>query len=412
MFNRPQVPGWVLPGAGLDLDFANLRYYGGFVNYGPSSTGNLRNGNLFSVNRSSALTLAAPDIDGVLQTFAGNQLMITRGMGLWAENNATNYALQSRTLDNASWTKTNMTATRNQTGADNLANGACLLTATAGSSTATCLQSITLASTQLIGSAHVRRSVGTGTVEMTIDNGATWRDITSQINSSRFTWIEIPAQTVTNPVFGFRLGTNGDAIIVDFTQLENVIDSVLAATTPIVTTTATQTRGSGSINLQMFGTVGTAYNDGNRIVNDYHFRREISMYFEASGNGKSGCFMFGGGNTTTNQLSGAMSGGPASHRSNTLVGTVAATTANNGTYGRGNINKITARLTGAGNAVCLNGGAIATGNYVVDFRGPDTDTHNGVGNNGAGIQPINGYIRRLAYFPYAIDNGRMIELTR
>jgi len=410
MFNRPRAPAWVMPGAGLDIDFANLRCYGGFLNLGPSSTGNLRNGNLFSVNRTSSLTLAAPDVDGILQTFAGNQLMVTRGMGLWCENNATNYALQSRTLDNATWVKTNMTATRNQTGADNLTNGACLLTATAGNGT--CLQSITLASTQLIGSAHVRRSVGTGTVEMTMDNGTTWVNITSQINSNRFTWVEMPNQTVTNPVFGFRLATSGDAIIVDFTQLENVIDSVLAATTPIVTVASTQTRGSGGINLQMFGTVGTAYNDGNRIVNDYHFRREISVYIEASGNGKSGCFLFGGGNTTTNQISGALSGGTASHRSNTLVGTVSATTANSGTYGRGNINKITTRLTGAGNAICLNGGAIATGNYVVDFRPPDTDTHNGTGNNGSGLQPINGYIRRIVYFPYAIDDGRMIELTR
>jgi hypothetical protein len=403
-------PAWVHRGAGLDLDFVNARYWGGFVSYASNSSANNRDGNLFAVNRSSGLTLAAPNIDGILQTFAGNQMMITRGIGLWAENNATNYALQCRDLSNAVWTSVGITANRNQIGADLSANGATLLTATAPSGT--CLQLITLASTQVIGSAYVKRVTGSGTIEMTIDGGLSYTNITSQINTSTFSFIELPNQTLLNPSIGFRITTSGDAIAVDFTQLENVIDGITAATTRIVTAATTQTRGNVSINLQMFGTVGASYNDGNRIINDYHFRREISVYYEASGNGKAGCFMFGGGNTGTNQLYGGLDGGTVTHSSNATVGTVSAVTANSGTYGRGNINKVTARITGSSNSVCLNGGAIAYGNYTVDFRAIGVETHQGVGNNGAGLQPINGYVRRITYFPYAIDDGRMIELTR
>lgn len=405
MFRRPQPPAWVLPGAGLDMDFKNFRCWGGFINYGSTNTGTLRNGSLMSQLNSVALT--APDIDGTIINFPVACHRITRGLGLWVEGGNTNYLLRSRELENASWTKTNMTVTRNQIGADNAANSACLLTATAANGT--CLQSITRVSTQYVGSAHVRRSVGTGTVEMTMDNGTTWVDITSQINSSRFTWVEMPQQTVTNPVFGFRLGTNGDAIVVDFTQLENVLNGVAAATTPIVTTTASVGRGT---NYPQFGTTATGFNDGQRIIDTYQYGRPVSAYIEASGNGTASGVVKGGGSGAYLRLTNFCSGGTANFASNSSTGSVSAVTANTGTYGRGNINKCVIRINGTKNSVCLNGGAIADGNYKVSFDPLGSDNHMAFGNRGANDQPLNGYICRFAFFPYELTDGQMIEMSK
>lgn len=148
---------------------------------------------------------------------------------------ATNIVLHNRDLTNAAWTKTNATAAKTQTGIDGVASSASLLTATAGNGT--CLQSVTLASSVRRQSAFVKRVTGSGTVQMTTDNGATWTAITV---TSAWTRVTIPEQTLANPVVGFRLVTNGDAIAVDMVQNEtgNV------ETSPIPTTTVAVTRAA------------------------------------------------------------------------------------------------------------------------------------------------------------------------
>lgn len=128
---------------------------------------------------------------------------------------ATNRALQNRDLTNAAWTKTNITAAKTQTGIDGVANSASLITASAGNGTV--LQTVTLASSQRFQSAYVKRVTGSGVVNMTTDGGATWTAITV---TGSYTRVSIPAQTVTNPSFGFQIVTNGDAIAVDFVQNE------------------------------------------------------------------------------------------------------------------------------------------------------------------------------------------------
>jgi hypothetical protein len=385
------------------MDFKNHRYWGGFVNYGTNNTPNLRNGSLITCGNNGG-NYAAPDSDGIVITFPSFASRITRGLGLWNEGANTNYALQSRDLSNAAWTKTNCTAARTQIGADLLTNSASLLTATAAS--ATCLQAITLVSTQVVGSAYIKRITGSGAIEMTIDGGTTYTNITSQIGSARFTWVEVAAQTLVNPSIGFRIATSGDAIAVDFTQLENVLGGNVKATTPIITTSATSSRGA---ELPSFGTTGTGFNDGQRIIDYYQLKRPVSAYIEASGNGVSGCVTKGGGNTSNIRLSGICDGSVATLGSST--GSVSAVSANSGIYGRGNVNKATMRVNGFGNAVCLNGGAIATGNRIVDFVSA-SDNHMGLGNRGAGDQSINGYIGRFTLFPYELTDGQMIELTR
>ena len=97
--------------------------------------------------------------------------------GLLIEGSRANVVLYSNDLTNAAWTKTNITAALNQTGADGVANSASSITASAANGTV--LQSITLASSQRIQSALVKRITGTGVINMTTDGGTTWVAVTT-----------------------------------------------------------------------------------------------------------------------------------------------------------------------------------------------------------------------------------------
>jgi hypothetical protein len=154
--------------------------------------------------------------------------------GLLIEGARTNIALHSRDFTQTAWVKTNITAALNVTGIDGVANSASRLTATASNGTA--LQTITSASATHVSSFFARRITGTGTVEITQDNGATWTAITLTSAWQRFA---IPFATIANPVIGFRLVTSGDVIAVDVAQCE----VGTFATSPIITAAAAVTRG-------------------------------------------------------------------------------------------------------------------------------------------------------------------------
>lgn len=159
-------------------------------------------------------------------------------LGVRCEELRTNRVLWNRDLTNAAWTKSNVTAAKDQTGIDGAANSASKITASAGNGT--CLQSITSASAARITSAFVKRITGSGTIEMTQDNGGTWTAVTVTSSWSR---VNVPSATLTNPIVGFRIGTNGDAIAVDFVQEE----TGAFITSPIATTTASGTRAVDNI---------------------------------------------------------------------------------------------------------------------------------------------------------------------
>ena len=159
------------------------------------------------------------------------------------------------TIDNVSVRESVIQVTQ-ATGLDGIANTATTLTAAAAG--AIILQPITLASAARCASAYVKRRTGTGTISFTQDGGSTWTDITSQINSSTWSRVQITA-TLANPSVGFKISTSGDAIDVDCVQNE----AGAVATSPIVTTTTTVTRNADSDTYQTASnwsdTAGTAY---------------------------------------------------------------------------------------------------------------------------------------------------------
>ena len=177
--------------------------------------------------------------------------------GYLSEGASTNQCLQSRDFTSASWTKTSMTAAKDQTGIDGAANSASSLTATGANGTVT--QAITDAtSTARRFSVWMKRITGSGQALLSLDNGSTTADVSAQINSS--TWKRVGrGQTMANPTVMIKLVTSGDKIAVDVAQEE----ALAFDTSPIVTTTATVTRNAESLTYlsagNIVGTLGGAY---------------------------------------------------------------------------------------------------------------------------------------------------------
>lgn len=162
--------------------------------------------------------------------------------GLLVESARTNLVLHNRDLTQSAWTKSNTTAAKTATGIDGVANSASTLTATATNGTV--LQAVTVASAARTTSLYLKRRTGTGTVEITRNNGTNWTAVTSSINATTWTRVTLTS-TLANPTVGIRLGTNGDAVDVDCAQDE----AGSFATSPIVTGAATVARNADSVSM-------------------------------------------------------------------------------------------------------------------------------------------------------------------
>lgn len=167
-------------------------------------------------------------------------------LGTIIEGARTNPVRNNRDLTQATWTKTNCTPLLNQTGIDGISNSASSLTSLAIN--ATCLTTFTGAGNRT-ASAFVKRLIGTGTVEMTMDNGVTWTAVTV---TAGWTRVRIPTQSITNSSIGFRIAILGDSIGVDFVQGEN---GAVGLSSPILTGAAAATR-----NAENFGLLTSLFN--------------------------------------------------------------------------------------------------------------------------------------------------------
>lgn len=203
---------------------------------------------------------------------AGNELRISaanEGIGeyfyLWGAQLEIGSSFTSYDTTTSNWAafiKTNVTAAKDQTGIDGVANSATTLTASANNGT--CIQTITLASGSRTGSVYLKRITGTGNVQVTLD-GSTW----STVDLSNGLWNRIVLSgTVTNPCVGVLLATNGDAVAMDYAQVEDNGEYV-GATSPILTTTATVTRAVDSATISQQITQSFYNNGGGEIACRY-----------------------------------------------------------------------------------------------------------------------------------------------
>lgn len=347
--------------------------------------------------------LWAPDHNGKLHgPYPDYSLRIAPGTGLWIEKNTVCSSLYNRDLSQAVWVKTNCTAAQDQIGQDvyATANAASSLTATAGG--ATCLQTITRSIRDFRVSAYVKRLLGVGDIEMTVDGGSTWTAITGSIHSADYSLVSIPYQNLANPEVGFRIATSGDAIAVDFFQCQDgrTVDTPVMRDTDI---------GWRSDELPTFNTTGSsAFNAGQLHIRNIMMDTVSSYFFEVSSDEED----------TTRRVYGSAALGEMYIRSiasggqftfgNQNTGSAAITTnlANQGLY---NYNRVASVLGGGGCKVCLNGGAISTNSSKA--RWGTYYNHIGFANNGGSTQAMGGNIRRMAMWMRELDDGELQRMT-
>jgi len=175
------------------------------------------------INTSNALSYTGDGASGILVWGA----QLTPGNVLTDYQPTTTTALFG-------WSKSNVAVAKDQVGIDGATNAATSIAAT--SNNAVLVQPIVLASGARTSSVYLKRLVGTGAVQVSLD-GTSW----SAVDLSSTEWRRIVLSgTVTNPVVGVRLLTSGDAVAMDYAQVEDG----LIATSPILTTTATVTRAA------------------------------------------------------------------------------------------------------------------------------------------------------------------------
>lgn len=305
---------------------------------------------------------------GILVPFAANVPRITdKGLGAWEAR--TKVALWNRDFTNAAWSKTDVTAAKDQTGVDGVANAASSLTATAGNGTV--LQAITLASSARFQTAYVKRLTGSGTINMTMDNGSTWTAISPTTSWSR---LSIPTQTLANPTVGFRIVTSGDAIAVDFFDNENGT----FATPPTVVTTAAVPVEADVISLTGAAATAALAAKAAFVQTGAGAQVGVAGYLVSWG---GGALIYAGSN--------------AKFRANNDTVEASATIGGSGTYS-GN------RVKGAAGFNSSSMTAVANGGTLVSTDGNFTATQTGtvvIGNRAAGNRALNGYLERIAFSP-------------
>jgi hypothetical protein len=146
-----------------------------------------------------ATTATVKDAEGLVVRVLSGEM---RYSGLRRERNLV--ATKSEDWSNAAWTKTNVTATAGD------------LTATAGNGT--CQQSLTAASANYVLRVKLRRKTGSGNIQLTID-GASYTTVTLTTYDQVFS---ISQSAVTNPNFGIRIVTSGDAVFASEIGLHDV----------------------------------------------------------------------------------------------------------------------------------------------------------------------------------------------
>ena len=360
----PSTPGWVnvlaggVPGVIAAYNFQTGQYW---AQGNPSGR--------ISVNSTTGQYVVWSD-GHVSNAPAGNLPVSDLGLSNWEGSN--NLVASPNDLTNAAWTKTNMTAALNATGPDLVLNSASTITATAGNATVT--QAITQASTNEQASIFIRRVTGSGAVNMTIDNGATWTAVTV---TSGWTQVSIPQQTLANPTFGLQIVTNGDAVAVWCAQVEPALSGT-GPTGPMPSGNRTVCAVSMGALQFLPGTSGTI------LVKKGPFSRI------------GGILLNIGFSAFTIQ------GVTASTVKNTAVGgTILTATSGSGTFSSGD-SKVCLAFDANGRSLVMSGGAVVSDAHLVQGGVYPTI--------GTGID-TDGYVRNAVFWQSRLPNATLQTLS-
>jgi hypothetical protein len=318
--------------------------------------------------------------------------------GILIEEARTNRLLWNRDATQTEWVKTNITAVKDQTGIDGVANAASSLTAT--DDNGTCIQTITLGAGNRTGSVYLKRLTGTGLIQVTLD-GSTY----STVELSDTEWYRIVLSgSVTNPTVGIKIAVDGDAVAMDYGQVEDG----LFVTTPILTTTATATRAIDSASVSNF-------------TNKYWMNQEygtinIEVSFITNNNTNANFTFLSIDNGSNNwfRLSRSDSGGAYlrlewAYRT-TLYGTINQNIGTNLTGSQQlsgtSINKIAVNMQPNNYIFSLQNENV---NFKAESRFPNTVLTKETGTLSFGSMS---WIKRLVYFPKTTNDNQLEAITR
>lgn len=204
-----------------------------------------------SVVDDSGSTRYYPDDAGVYQAYgAGVPGEVYRDGKWWVicQPAAVNLQTYSNDLTDATWTATDVTVARDAAGMTGAVNTACTLTATADDGSVMS-SAITAASSDFSTRWFIQRVSGAGTIEITVNNGTNWEDVTSVVDGSTDLWPEcIESFTLANPQCGIRLGTSGDVVVVGNAECFDATEPEVVGGSPIFTSDSTaDVEPSGSL---------------------------------------------------------------------------------------------------------------------------------------------------------------------
>lgn len=375
----PLVGAWGGPVDPFSLFTYDLNFVAGTVKGGTQPYGsNTNDGRLFRDPNNITATFCPANSDGtgLLVSVASSGVRRTTG-GQWAyPSGGTSRTLWPRDLTNVAWVPTSVTPTKNQTGADGSVNAATLIAAAGANGTI--LQTVTLAVQDHIFAFDIKRVSGSGTLEATIDGGTTWQAISGLTASYQRKFVAQAA--VTNPVFGFRIGTSGDSFAIDFANTQTPANSLnIPNQYRLANTSATILSSQSRPNADVadLGPIGPLAQGA------------FAFYWQGRSERASGGFLMTGssGMQCSVQADGSAQFGLGLGVANSNVG--------GWRVGLGLVNKGAGFVTAGGLVkFCLNGGNV----------GSDTDavlaaalTHFDISTNGAGQNSIYGPTERVAF---------------
>lgn len=369
-----------------DIDFLANTVKGGTQPYG----NNNNDGRFFRDSGVANACFIPNAAGGLTSTTALGMRRSTKGTISF--QNVGTLGLWNRDFTQTAWVKTNVTAAKTQAGADGAANAASLLTATANGGTA--LQSTTSASANRVAVPFVKRIAGSGTVEFTFD-GTNFIDITASIGTGAYAKCLVTAAAVTNPNFGFRLGTSGDAIAVDFCNVTSQIAGLNLDPMHYPTIVGS---AFGSIFHETPWALNTDAGPLSALIKGAYaaYWQGYNYVPDAGGlwvsDGVTNCKLLAGSNV---QFSASLN---------------LNTTGGEWRTGAGQVNKVVACMDAAGNMkLCVNGGIVysRTGGVL-----SPSATHFVLSNNGSASLPLNGWTERFAIDASVwFTDAQMVSMT-
>lgn len=306
-------------------------------------------------------------------------------LGLLMEAARTNLGLYSADGTNAAWTKTNCTAAKTATGPDGVANSATTVTSTAGN--ATILQTVTSASATRAYAIWLKRRTGTGNIDLTLDGGTGW---TTKTITSTWARYFITQAGVTNPNFGIRIVTNGDAVDFFGSQLESAAFSSSDIPTTTVSVARTADTCIRTLSTEFSATAGTVVVAGRASRGqDASVPQRVWVLHDGTDNNRT-----------------HLARPAASDLARIAVSTAAVAQAVlDGTFTNSALFKSAAAWAANDFAHSFNGAAVLT-----DAAGtvPTTPT---LEFGLTSIQQMNGHIRTFDYYPTRMINADLVRLS-